>query len=158
MDRSTPIPELLQQTARKAQENETNRIELATEYFKKMFMAHDTMVIIKEKVDKLYSSAEYISPSFEGTSKSQSNSRSILEDAIGKIADLKADYCKLLDERAAFDLFVCRLEKKEADVITLRCEKNMSWKQVSSELKISDTTAKNIFNEVAEKAFYVFNL
>ena len=53
MDRPTPLPEILQQTAAEAQENETNIIELATEYFKKMFVAHDTLIIIKEKVDKV---------------------------------------------------------------------------------------------------------
>lgn len=158
MDRPTPLPEILQQTRKKASDDEASRIERVTQYFRKMFTAHDTMEIIKEKVDKLYSSAEYISPSFEGTSNSHSDSKSAFEKAIEKIADLKADYCKLLDERAEFDLFVCGLEKKQIDVLTLRCEKNMGWKQVSSELKISDTTAKEIFNEVVEKACDTFNL
>lgn len=162
MSKPTPLPELLQKTREKASEKKSedseSKTERATEYFRKMFAAHDTMKIIKEKVDKLYSSAEYISPSFEGASKSNSNSKSAFEAAIEKIADLKADYCKLFDERAAFDLFVCRLSKKEIDVLGLRCEKNMSWKQVSSELKISDTTAKEIYNNVVEKAYGAFDL
>lgn len=145
-------------TQEKASDDKISKIEIVTQYFRKMFTAHDTMEIIKEKVDKLYSAAEYISPSFEGASNSHSDSKSTFEKAIEKIADLKADYCKLLDERAKFDLFVCGLEKRQIDVLTLRCEKNMGWKQVSSELKISDTTAKEIFNEVVEKACNTFDL
>lgn len=161
MSRPTPLPDRLQEVRKKASEKKSedseSKTERATEYFRKMFAAHDTMKIIKEKVDKLYSSAEYISPSFEGASKSNSNSKSAFEAAIEKIADLKADYCKLFDERAAFDLFVCRLSKKEIDVLSLRCEKSMSWKQVSSELKISDTTAKDVYNDIVEKACSTFD-
>lgn len=160
MSKPIPLPEILQETRKRASEkkSEDSRIDRATAYFKRMFEAYDKMEIIKEKVDKLYSSAEYVSPSFEDVSKSQSSSKSAFADAIVKIADLKADCCKLLEERAEFDVFVCRLNKKEIDVLTMRCEKNMSWKQVASELEISDTTAKSIYNEVAEKACDVFNL
>lgn len=161
MSNPISLPERLQKMREKSSEKKfednENKTERATGYFRKMFTAYDTMEIIKEKVDKLYSSAEYISPLFEGASKSSSNSKSAFEAAIEKIADLKADYCKLFDERAAFDLFVCRLDKKEIDVLSLRCEKNMSWKQVSSELKISDTTAKEIYNGVVEKAYGAFD-
>ncbi len=161
MSKPTPLSEISQKTEKrrseKKSEDSENKTERATEYFRKMFAAHDTMEIIKEKVDKLYSSAEYISPLFDGTSKSNSNSKRAFEAAIEKIEDLKDDYRKLFDERAAFDLFVCRLSKKEIDVLSLRCEKNMSWKQVSSELKISDTTAKEIYNDVVGKACNTFD-
>lgn len=120
-----------------------------SEYFKKMYDVHETIKTIKENIDKLYASADYISPSFDNMPKSQSNPNRLV-DTITEMYSLReyADY--LLKERAKFDLFVCSLEKKERRILSLKCEKNMTWKEIAadSELGISATSAERIFNKI----------
>ncbi len=149
MDRSTPLPEILQDTNKKT--DDERGIERATEYFKKMFSAHSTIKYMKESIDQLYISASYISPSFDSSPKTQSDPKR-LESTIIKIADLKSDCEKLLVARTSFDKFVFRLSETERTVLVLRCKKNKSWKEISADLDISRSSAERAYQHVCTLA------
>lgn len=128
-----------------------NTIDCVTEYFKKMFMAHSAVKYMKESIDQLYTSASYISPSFDSIPKTQSNPKR-LENTIVKIVDLKMDCENLLNERADFDRFVFGLTDVERNVLIMRCEKNMSWKEIAFQLNISVASVERIYRKVCLQA------
>jgi hypothetical protein len=75
-----------------------------------------------------------------------------LEKKIVEMADLRTFGENLLKQRAKFDLFVCSLNANDARVLSMRYEKRMSWKELAGELRISVTTAKDIFRKVEDEA------
>lgn len=121
------------------------------EFFKKMYSAHETIKGIKEKIDKLYLSATYISPTFDGTPKSTGYSNKI-ENTIVELTDLKSYAENLLKARARFDLFVCTLDPTESTVLSLRYEYPHTWKEISSCTKLSVTTLKDLLRQIETKA------
>ena len=120
--------------------------------FKELYKAHDKIRGIKEKIDQLYQSATYISPIITNAPKSQPNPKR-LEDTIIKMADLREAGERLLRQRAIFDKFVSsELSVEEETVLSLRCEKNMGWKEIAGNLKLGVTSVKMIYYRVEEKA------
>ena len=131
-----------------------------TEYFQKMYNAHDIIADIRDKINRLYQSAIYINLENNDMPKSQLNPQKF-ENTIIEMADLKTFGKNLLQQRAKFDLFVCSLNTKEEKILRMRCEYNMSWKEIAKELKIAVSTAKEIFYRIENKAdifgcFYSF--
>lgn len=122
-----------------------------TEYFRKMYQAHDIIADIRERIDKLYLSATRVSPVSDGMPKSTSNPKRF-EETIVEMADLRTRGENLLRQRAKFDLFVCDLTVTEAKVLSMRCEKGMGWKEIAGELRISISSAKGIWGKVESKA------
>ena len=58
----------------------------------------------------------------------------------------------MLRQRFRFISFIATLEQREAKVLEMRCEKNMSWKQVAAAMDISRPTAERIFDKISQKA------
>ena len=108
-----------------------------SEHFKKLFSAFDTVRLIDKNIEKLYQSATAMDRK---------------EFVVDSVADLQEIKNNLLRQRFRFISFIVTLEQREAKVLEMRCEKNMSWKQVASALNMSDTTAKSIFKKIAQKA------
>lgn len=122
------------------------------EFFKQMYKAHDLVKEIKERIDKLYLSAEYISPKMSDAPKGPPNPQR-LENTIIEMEDLRERGEMLIGERAKFDLFVCtELSVDERNVLKLRCEDGLSWKEIASSLRKSVKGVQNIFKEVEKKA------
>lgn len=122
------------------------------DFFREMYQAHNRIKAIKERIDRLYESVQYISPVMTSMPKSQQNPTK-LEDTIIEMADLREEAMKILKKRALFDKFVVsKLDMYEESVLSLRCEKNMGWKEVASSLNLGTTTVKVLYSEVEKKA------
>lgn len=122
------------------------------DFFRELYQAHDRIRAIKEKIDRLYQSAQYISPVMTSMPKSQPNPKR-LEDTIIEMADLREEGEKILRRRALFDKFVVsELSMNEESVLSLRCEKNMGWKEIAGSLNLGVTTVKGIYSVVEKKA------
>lgn len=120
--------------------------------FRSLYQAHDRIRAIKEKIDRLYQSAQYISPVMTRMPKSQPNPKR-LEDTIIEMADLREEGEKILRKRALFDKFVVsELSMDEESVLSLRCEMNMGWKEIAGTLNLGVTTVKSIYSAVEKKA------
>ncbi len=121
-------------------------------FFKELYQAHDRIIAIKEKIDRLYQSAQCISPVMTGMPKSQPNPKRF-EDKIIEISDLREEGEKILRNRALFDKFVVsELSMNEESVLSLRCEKNLGWKEIAGTLNLGVTTVKSIYSVVEKKA------
>ncbi len=119
---------------------------------KKLYKAHDIIANINEKIERLYLSASYASPVSDGMPKAQNSGHNKLEHAICEIADLKTYIAELVTQRAKFDVFLCTLDLRDEKVLSMRCEQELSWKEISSELRISMSTVKDIFRKARNKA------
>ncbi len=120
--------------------------------FKELYNAHDKIKGIKEKIDRLYESATYISPIITNVPKSQPNPKRF-EDTIIKMADLREIGERILRQRAIFDKFVSsELSAEEETVLSMRCEKNMGWKEIAGNLQLGVTSVKMIYYGVEKKA------
>lgn len=130
----------------------TDTIGNKQDVFRELYQAHDKIRTIKEKIDRLYQSAQYVSPVMTSMPKPQPNPKR-LEDAIIEIANLRELGEKVLRRRALFDEFiVSQLSINEEAVLSFRCEKNMSWNGVAASLNLGVTTVKGIYNVVEKKA------
>lgn len=122
------------------------------DFFREMYQAHDKIRAIKEKIDRLYQSAQYISPVMTSMPKSQPNPQR-LENTIIEMADLREEGEIILRKRALFDKFVVsKLSMNEEKVLSLRCEKNMGWKEIAGSLSLGVTTVKCLYSSVEKKA------
>lgn len=120
--------------------------------FKELYKAHDKIRCIKDRIDRLYESATYISPIITNVPKSQPNPKRF-EDTIIEMADLRKAGERILRQRAIFDKFVSyELSVEEETVLSMRCEKNMGWKEIASNLKLGVTSVKTIYYGVEKKA------
>lgn len=132
--------------------NDSNVEKLCGEkYFKEMYCAHKKIAEIGERINKLRISATYISPSFGMTSKSNSNPQK-LEATIIDIVSLEEYATQLLKERARFDLFVSKLGTTESKVLKMRCDEDLSWKEIAGELGMSVSSSQRMFMSVCNKA------
>lgn len=132
--------------------NDSNVEKLCGEkYFKEMYCAHKKIAEIGERINKLRISATYISPSFGMTSKSNSNPQK-LEATIIDIVSLEEYATQLLKERARFDLFVSKLGTTESKVLKMRCDEDLSWKEIAGELGMSVSSSQRMFLSVCNKA------
>lgn len=122
-----------------------------SDYFKKMFEAHDIIIDIRHRIDNLYSSATNISPSSGGIPSVQPNPHK-MEEKIIEMAYLRELGEKLLKARAKFDLFVCTLNHFDVSLLTLRFEKGLSWKEIASVLDVSVSTVNRRYYEICEVA------
>lgn len=130
----------------------TDTIGNKQDVFRELYQAHDKIRTIKEKIDRLYQSAQYVSPVMTSMPKPQPNPKR-LEDSIIEIAVLRELGEKVLRRRALFDEFiVSQLSINEEAVLSFRCEKNMSWNGVAASLNLGVTTVKGIYNVVEKKA------
>ncbi len=123
-----------------------------TDCLKRLYKAHDIIADITTRVDKLYQSASSISPLIDDMPKGQGSKSSKFENIICEIADLKTYAESLLIQRAKFDVFLCTLDSNDVKVLSMRCEHGMSWKEIAGELRVSPTTAKDVFRRIASKA------
>ncbi|GHU51711.1 hypothetical protein AGMMS49975_06020 [Clostridia bacterium] len=121
-----------------------------SDYFRKMYRAHEIIADISERIDKLYSSATSISPVNDGMPKSPNPQR--FESIIVEMADLRTYAEKLLSQRAKFDLFVTSLNPFYARLLSLRCGQSLSWKESAQQLDISEVSAKRIYRKCVENA------
>lgn len=121
-------------------------------FFKELYRAHEKIRGIKERIDRLYQSATYISPIITNAPKSQPNPKRF-EDTIIKMADLREAGERILRQRAIFDKFVSsELSVEEETVLSMRCEKNMGWKEIAGSLKLGVTSVKTIYYGIEKKA------
>ncbi len=109
----------------------------STEVFRKLFECSDTIKEIDENVERLYKLA------------STPEGKQAIADDTARLMEMRNN---LLKQQAHFILFMAALDPLESKVLKLRCEKNRTWKEIASELHISDTTAKKTLTEIAEKA------
>lgn len=123
----------------------------AAKYFRRMYKAHDTIDDIKKRIDKLYLSATRVSPVSDGMPKSPSNPKRF-EETIVEMADLRVLGEKLLKERAQFDLFLCLISPEMKNVLEMRCEKYMKWKEIAAILDISISSVKRLYYNVCDLA------
>ncbi len=117
------------------------------EFFKEMYMTHDKVKRIKEKIDKLYQSAIYISPVISDMPKGQSNPKR-LEDTIIEITDLKSLCEQLLRKRARFDRFTCDLTATQEKILSMRCELGLEWKEIATDIGMSISSVQRVFKYI----------
>ena len=108
-----------------------------SEHFKKLFSAFDTVRLIDKNIEKLYQSATAM------------DHKELVVDSVADLQEIKNN---LLRQRFRFISFIATLEQREAKVLEMRCEKNMSWKQVAAAMDISRPTAERIFDKISQKA------
>lgn len=109
----------------------------STEVFRKLFTYGETIKGIDENIEQLYKLA------------STPEGKEAIADDMARLTEARNN---LLKQRAHFILFMAALDPLEVKVLKLRCEKNMTWKEIASELHVSDTTAKKTLTGIAEKA------
>ena len=117
------------------------------EFFKEMYSTHDKVKKINERIEKLYQSAIYISPAISDIPKGQSNPKRI-EDTIIEIEDLKSFCEQVLRKRARFDLFTCELNTIQENILSMRCELCLEWKEIASDTCMSVSSVQRIFKSV----------
>lgn len=108
-----------------------------SEAFRKLFTYGETIKGIDENIEQLYKLA------------STSEGKEAIADDTARLMEMRNN---LLKQQAHFILFMAALDPLEGKVLKLRCKENMTWKEIASELHISDTTAKKTLTGIAEKA------
>ena len=117
------------------------------DFFNEMYAAHEKVKRIKEKIDKLYQSAIYISPPISDMPRGQSNPKR-LEDTIIEIADLKSFCEQLLRKRARFDRFTCDLTTMQEKILCMRCKLRLEWKEIANETGMSLSSVQRVFKYI----------
>lgn len=109
----------------------------STETFRKLFTYGETIKGIDENIEELYK----LATTPEG--------KEVIVDDTARLMETRNN---LLKRQAHLVAFMSALDPLEVKVLKLRCEKNMTWKEIASELHVSDTTAKKTLTGIAEKA------
>jgi DNA-directed RNA polymerase specialized sigma24 family protein len=113
-----------------------------TEYFTQLFLAHETIAGINDKIKELYRTAELIETVDPKT----------YEDSIKRADEFRELSMSILQARASFDLFDVKLPAVQRRVLKLRCEECLTWKEISADLGSSIVTARRYFTLICEKA------
>lgn len=105
--------------------------------FRKLFGYSEVIKNIDENIEKLYQLA------------ATPESKEAIADDAARLVEMKNS---LLKQQAHFMTFMATLDPREAKVLQMRCGENIGWKKISAELHISDTTAKQMLENITEKA------
>lgn len=117
---------------------------------KRLYNAHNIIADISERIDSLYASATSISPINDGMPKTPNPQR--FEGIMVELLDLKTLAQTYLKKRAVFDYFVNTLTPFYRDLLDLRCEDCLQWKEIAADLDISTDTAKRVFKRICKMA------
>ena len=83
-----------------------------SDYFRKMYRAHDTIAAMNERLIAFYASATVSSPKIDGMPKAPKNPHRF-ENTIIKILEMQEGIDDLLKQRACFDCFLFTLPHEQ---------------------------------------------